>query len=131
MTCRCKSGEEHAARALANQRDDMESLQKENAKLKQQMSVADYLIRRVEMKGPHMVLEVQYPTCQHREFECRKVMVFLDVKLEEALMWKEIDPHFRAKERKANQAPSPAARFPATPDGWADACLYATRKAAK
>jgi hypothetical protein len=57
-------------------------------------------------------------------------MVFLNVSELDALKWKEIDPHFRdEKHRLATAAPSPAARFPGSDEGWLDAYAYARAKA--
>ncbi len=80
--------------------------------------------------GPHLVMKVQYPNCSMCAYEGIKVMVFLNVNLIDALKWKTIDPHFRASDDPVNlgrprQAPSPAARFPASEDGWEDALTYA------
>ncbi len=84
--------------------------------------------------GEHIVLKVLYPNCKSCAYEGRKVMVFLNVAEADILLWKEIDPHFRAPQslrapswdRKA--APSPAARFPASDEGWKDAIAYAQSK---
>lgn len=80
----------------------------------------------------HLVLKVEYPNCRLCSFEGRKVMVFLNTSPMAAIKWKEIDPHFRAASKAPPSdrcAPSPAARFPATPDGWCDAVSYARGKA--
>ncbi len=67
-------------------------------------------------------------------------MVFLNITEGQMLKWKQIDPHFRSSNRgnmrhldgdkqfPSNEAPSPAARFPASVDGWADAVSYARGK---
>lgn len=79
--------------------------------------------------GEHLVLQVKYPNCSSCAFEGSKIMVFLNVSERDVLMWREIDPHFRkVNGKKAKEAPSPAARFPATSAGWADACAYAQTK---
>lgn len=80
--------------------------------------------------GPHLVLRVRYPNCATCAFEGQKVMVFLDTSLLEAIKWKTIDPHFRPapETRLKHEAPPPAARFPASPQGWSDALEYANRK---
>jgi hypothetical protein len=57
-------------------------------------------------------------------------MVFLNVTEEDAMMWRKIDPHFRGAKSKEGEAPSPAARFPGTAEGWSDALDYAARKGA-
>jgi hypothetical protein len=90
-----------------------------------------YEIEQLERIGPHLVLRVRYPNCMSCAWEGNKIMVFLDVPEAQALKWREIDPHFRdpAKPIDRTQAPSPAARFPASIEGWEDAVEYAQRKA--
>ena len=74
----------------------------------------------------HLVLKVRYHNCKSCAFEGVKVMVFLDVPSKAALLWREIDPHFRdPKIQRQTQAPSPAARFPGSEQGWKDALAYA------
>lgn len=89
-----------------------------------------YRIDDVRALGNHLVLRVRYPNCSNCAFEGAKVLVFLDVDVEQALLWRKIDPHFRDPDKKldAHAAPSPAARFPATDAGWTDALEYASRK---
>lgn len=83
-----------------------------------------------EQIGSHLVLEVLYPSCEKCAYEGRKVLVYFDVSATDALRWRRIDPHFRASERfegdaaAKREAPSPAARFPASEDGWNDATAY-------
>ncbi len=76
----------------------------------------------------HLVLEASYLNCATCAFEGRKVMVFLDVRTVDALRWRRIDPHFRQGGPELRAAPPPAARFPATDEGWQDALDYARRK---
>ncbi len=79
--------------------------------------------------GPHLVLRVQYPNCANCAFEGVKCMVFLNTPAGAALLWRKIDPHFRdPKKTLPNQAPSPSARFPASPEGWDDAIAYAKNR---
>jgi hypothetical protein len=52
-------------------------------------------------------------------------MVFLDIDMVAVLKWRRIDPHFDDKPRSPKEAPSPAARFPASAQGWKDAVKYA------
>lgn len=91
----------------------------------------DYSVERAARIGPHLVLKVRYPSCRDCAFEGDKTMVFLDVDEVQALQWREIDPHFRspAKSPSSRRAPSPAARFPSSEEGWADALRYAEGKA--
>lgn len=86
-----------------------------------------YEIIDVHRVGKHLVLKVKYPSCTNCAYEGVKVMVFLNVSEKEVIMWKKIDPHFRdPKSKNRNEAPSPAARFPATSQGWEDAIKYAS-----
>lgn len=84
--------------------------------------------------GQHLVGKVQYPNCRSCAFEGQKVLVWLDVPPLAAVKWKKIDPHFRDMKQSAvldafkKEAPSPAARFPASKEGWADALAYAQGK---
>jgi hypothetical protein len=89
----------------------------------------NYTIEAAERVGNHLVLKVNYPNCSRCKFEGNKVMVFLNVTELDALKWKEIDPHFRDNKAKyLRAAPSPAARFPGSDEGWKDAIAYATHK---
>jgi hypothetical protein len=77
----------------------------------------------------HLVMKVQYPNCTKCSYEGNKVMVFLNVTEADVIRWRRIDPHFRdPKQKFVKEAPSPAARFPASPEGWTDAIEYAKRK---
>ncbi len=81
--------------------------------------------------GRHLVLKVLYPNCVKCSYEGNKVMVFLNVTEEDVVRWRVIDPHFRERTPQQNaprEAPGPAARFPATTEGWQDAINYATNK---
>lgn len=90
----------------------------------------NYSVEDVTRVGPHLVVKAKYPNCASCAFEGVKIMVFLNVTENEALRWKEIDPHFRPKARGlASCAPSPAARFPGSAEGWNDALAYAKAKA--
>jgi hypothetical protein len=89
-----------------------------------------YEIVDVARVDKHLVMKVRYPNCAKCSFEGDKVMVFLNVTEADVLRWRRIDPHFRDPKAKtaAREAPSPAARFPARPDGWTDALSYARGK---
>lgn len=91
---------------------------------------SNYEVEEIERVGPHVVMKVRYPNCKSCAFEGNKVMVFLNVTEKDILRWRKIDPHFRAPVNYigGKEAPSPAARFPATDEGWGDAVAYATRK---
>ena len=87
----------------------------------------EYTILDAEERGPHLVLKVEYPSCPRCTFEGVKVIVFPNCTLKDAILWKQIDPHFREQALDVLRvAPSPAARFPATDEGWRDALQYAT-----
>lgn len=88
-----------------------------------------YSIEEVERVGPHLVMKVKYPNCARCAYEGVKVLVFLNVTEAQVLKWRRIDPHFRGAKSLAQEAPSPAARFPASAEGWRDALDYATKKA--
>lgn len=90
-----------------------------------------YEVVNVTRVGPHLVLRVQYPNCANCAYEGAKVMVFLNVTEAAVLRWKRIDPHFRGGTSTASEAPSPAARFPASKEGWQDALNFAQSKAGR
>jgi len=91
---------------------------------------SNYTIEEVERIGKHLVMKVKYPNCRSCSFEGVKVMVFLNVTEMQVIHWRKIDPHFRdPKSRNSKtEAPSPAARFPGSADGWVDALTYARGK---
>lgn len=106
-------------------------MKKELAALK--ADVRSYTIEDAQEVGGCLVLKVHYQHPDGRAlegctFEGNKVLVFI-ASMRDALMWREIDPHFREeKSYPPHQAPSPIARFPATKVGWADAIQYAESK---
>lgn len=89
---------------------------------------SNYSIEEVARCGNHLILKVKYPNCSNCAFEGTKVMVFLNVTELQALRWRKIDPHFRGVKSIKDEAPSPAARFPASAEGWQDALDYAKNK---
>lgn len=130
MTCRhgpddisCSSHPDNVARRYAENARD-------RAAKSATPDAAQYQILDVLRHGKHLVLKVRYPNCARCSYDGQKVLVFLDVTEVDVLRWREIDPHFRDPKtpRTPAEAPSPAARFPASPDGWADALAYAGRK---
>ena len=141
MICMCPDQATHARRAVAQETHNRVANEKwhkqQIAKLEaeiQAMSVKaeQYDIMDVARVGKHLVMKVRYPSCTKCEFDGIKVMVFLDVGEMEAMRWRRIDPHFRKPEKTQHriQAPSPAARFPGTDEGWTDALAYANGKSA-
>lgn len=133
MTCRHSAGDpncsSHPSYQAARERERYEATTPDANKFEVSDGIA---------VGPHLVLKVKHPSCSKCEFEGNKVMVFLNVSPIEALKWKTIDPHFRSPVNPwpaskiprwtQSEAPSPAARFPATDEGWADALNYAKSK---
>lgn len=94
-------------------------------------NATDYRIEYIERVGPHVVLKVKYPNCAACSFDGNKVMVFLNVSEVQLVRWRAIDPHFRDPKKSvvgAAEAPPPAARFPASVEGWDDALAYARSK---
>jgi hypothetical protein len=90
---------------------------------------ASYSIEEVERMGANLVMKVKYPNCARCAYEGVKVLVFLNVTEAQVLKWRKIDPHFRADKAAPHEAPSPAARFPASAEGWQDALGYARGRA--
>lgn len=93
----------------------------------------EYKIVEAAREGTNLILKVLYPNCEKCAFEGNKVLVFLNVTEVQALKWGRIDPHFRgpSRIRVDLEAPSPAARFPASEEGWKDAIAYARLKSGK
>lgn len=151
MSCRCKTQEEHAARAVEQSnysRQAADDLHRRQAQDREAVNAKR--IRELAERSPnpdefkivdyaeahkHLVLRVRYPSCVRCSYDQCKVMVFFSVTMKQALRWTRIDPHFReagsASVLVTDQAPSPAARFPASAEGWADAVAYAERKSPK
>lgn len=79
--------------------------------------------------GTNFVAKIKYPNCANCAYEGTKVMVYVGVTPMDALRWKRIDPHFRDPKKiiklQPTAAPSPVARFPASPEGWAAALKLA------
>jgi hypothetical protein len=69
--------------------------------------------------GQYVACRVRYPDCT--TYGGEKILVYrlTDTWL---LYQKELDPHFLENDS------SPIARFPATPEGWADALVYVETK---
>lgn len=137
MTCRHEKGDPNCSSHPshpdnpANQRYDelLRAQQKAAAAMPPTPDASAFAIEDARDIGPHLVLKVRYPNCAKCAYEGNKVMVYLNVSPLQALRWKKIDPHFRAPRGSENEAPSPAARFPASPTGWSDAIAYAASKA--
>jgi len=137
MVCRCSSHAEHDSRASSRAASDLryakERKDKEMAELKAEIAALTPNIHKYEILeaapvDKHLVMRVKYPSCTKCEYEGEKVIVFLNTSAVDALKWKTIDPHFRLPKDDATCAPPPAARFPATKDGWCDALEFARSK---
>lgn len=136
MTCRHEKGDPACGQyARDAARADREQAQRDREKLQADIYArtpdADkYQIIQVHRCGEHLVLKVRYPNCAKCAYEGTKVMVFLHVSEAMALSWRRIDPHFREQKNAEmfGGAPPPAARFPASEDGWKDAVHYALSK---
>lgn len=147
--CRCSSPHEHASRAASYAASNAsEDIARAKRDADAQVAIANqraadlasrtpnpdaFSVDEVEQVGDHLVMKVKYPNCAKCAYEGSKVMVFLDVTLKQAIKWRRIDPHFRNPLATViltmPEAPSPAARFPASNDGWCDALVYARGKA--
>lgn len=91
----------------------------------------DFHVLDAEEVDGHLILKVRYPSCKKCSFEGDKILVFAQTTALQALRWKEIDPHFRAKSSALlDKAPSPCARFPASSEGMEDARLFVRAKKA-
>jgi hypothetical protein len=143
MTCRHAPGDPACSstqdgwRAAEIERENREYREKQRMKEQEELyartpDVEKYEIEDFTRVGPHVVLKVRYPNCSKCAYEGNKVMVFLNVTEAEMLRWRRIDPHFRdpKSQRVKTSAPPPAARFPASTEGWADALAYAQGKRA-
>lgn len=141
MTCRHSPGDpacsshptnvaRHAAERASHAQQRAEARIKElEAQLSQGRLDAEKfeILDAVRVQG-NLVLKVQYPSCPRCSYEGVKVLVYINVSEMVALRWRVIDPHFRApseEKQDPREAPSPAARFPASPEGWQDALHYA------
>ena len=132
MTCRCRSREEHAARAVRRVAESAETYrvqaEKEALEKKVQALSPDnsrFRILKAQPVDNNLVLKVEYPNCKACSYEGIKVIVFQDVSPSDALLWETLDPHFRELDLSGGSnphaAPPPFARFPASDPGWAAA----------
>jgi hypothetical protein len=132
MTCRHATGDPSCSSHpdnVATRQYENEIQERARQEVAQRTPDPDhYEIIEAKRVGDHLVLKVLYPNCKRCAYEGNKVMVFLNVSETDVLKWKKIDPHFRATQRVAKEAPSPAARFPASPEGWSDAIEFAEKK---
>jgi hypothetical protein len=126
-----------AAREAEARRYSEDRLKKQIADLTKELAQGQIDAEKAEVVdmhrvGPHVVLKVQYPTCKKCSYEGLKVMVYLNVTEAQVIRWRVFDPHFQdpaTAKQSPREAPSPAARFPASKEGWDDALAYARSKA--
>jgi hypothetical protein len=87
----------------------------------------NYTVEEAVRVNKNLVLRVSYPNCRNCSYEGHKVLVYRNVSELDALRWRKIDPHFKDPKAKVqpNAAPSPVARFPASPEGWKWALEFA------
>lgn len=140
MTCRCLTPQMHADRLLADAARSAQHREQVDAARIRELegrtpNPDEFSVEDVEQVGHNLVIKVRYPGCARCDFDRCKVMVYLGAQLQDAILWRRIDPHFRAPlttmqltGKPLREAPSPAARFPASAEGWADALAYAKRK---
>jgi hypothetical protein len=120
MTCHHKSGDPNCTQTQSRET---------RGTYTRTPDIEKYKIIQAKQVGPHLVLKVLYPNCSKCAYEGHKVIVFLDVTTEEAIIWNKIDPHFRPVDALGPKAaPRPAARFPSDEEGWRDALFYAKYK---
>ena len=132
MSCRHAAGDPNcSSSSVYQEREYSLSLERREAELKANTPDPDkFQVEDVEQIGTHLVLKVRYPSCSKCAYEGDKILIILNASLKEALKWRRIDPHFRDPKIKLmpTWAPSPAARFPASSEGWLDALAYARTK---
>jgi len=125
MTCR-HSKDDLSCSKNETRRERLYALE---AQAQNSPDAARFEIDEVEAVGPHIVVRAVFPNCAKCAYEGKKVLVYLNVGLKDVIKWRRLDPHFRADGKKAaNEAPSPAARFPASVEGWTDALAWAHTK---
>ncbi len=71
-----------------------------------------------------LILKVRYESCAGCSYEGTKVLVYRGAAMKDVLNWRVIDPHFSDKPAGGRMAPSPTARFPASPEGERNAALF-------
>lgn len=129
MTCRHSPGDPNCSSSSQGQiRAAQDNARYWENKIKEITPDADkFEIIEVEEVGPILILKVKYPSCVKCAYEGTKLLVYKGVALKEVVKWRRIDPHFSdpKQTRKPNEAPSPAARFPASPEGWKHALDFA------
>ena len=138
MTCRHGPGDPYCSKNRPQYYEDTDKVNRLEKKIKeldaelagQNPDNSRFEIEEIEEVGPHLVAKIKYPNCAKCSYEGVKIMVFLNVSLKDVIKWRIIDPHFKQALREADpkRAPSPAARFPGSAEGWQDAMNYAKGK---
>lgn len=72
----------------------------------------NFRVKRYTTVGDGLVVEVHYPNCTN--YEGRKILVYVGVKIGDLLRQGSIDPHFC----ECSAYYSPVARFEPTENGW-------------
>lgn len=134
MTCRHKAGDPNCSSTVGSQAWQEQQDAYARSRKASEPATPDsekYEIVDVVQVGSHLVVKASYPNCRKCSYEGTKVMVYLDTSPLAAMKWRKIDPHFTdaSKMRPSTEAPGPAARFPASEEGWEDAIDYAKAKA--
>ena len=140
MTCRHGPGDPYCSKNRPQYYEDTDKVNRLEKKIKeleaelagQNPDNSRFEIEEIEEVGPHLVAKIKYPNCAKCSYEGVKIMVFLNASLKDAIKWRIIDPHFKQAVRDSatdpKRAPSPAARFPGSAEGWQDAMNYAKGK---
>ena len=133
MTCRHGPGDPNCSSNRPQYYEDttkISALEKRIRELESELAGDNPDNRRFEIEdvrevGKHLVLKVRYPNCKKCSYEGVKVLVYLNQSIVNAIKWRIIDPHFSDKPAGDRCAPSPAARFPASEEGWKNALRFA------
>lgn len=124
MTCRHRKYDPACTSHQAQMAELEADYQEQIAGKRPQPDFADFEILDVREVGKNLVLRVRYPSCP--DCQAEKVIVYANCATLRAIKWRTIDPHFkRVTKIDAREAPSPAARFPGSDDGWMEALRYA------
>lgn len=136
MVCRCTSSEMHAQRAAEQEaysrRQAEQSHKNKVSKLEKDLAALTPDPTKWELvdfleNGSYFIAKVKFQTCEHAGYGGHKVLVF-KATTKEAILWRHMNPHFLEKQKTPqgakNVAPVPIARFPASTEGWQDACAF-------
>ena len=97
----------------------------------------NYTIEQVKRLGQHLVMKILHPSSTYNYFDSCRVMVWLFVREEEALLWRSIPRGFRAPVGHQSGIPltpdlglarNPDAIFPPTEKGWKNAIEFASSR---